>query len=189
MTDPAAGGFPAHGDGAPHGRVELYASALLAVARAEGVLEDVEDELFRVSRTIGGDDRLRSALTDIAIPLETRQAVVEEVLKGARPITKSLVSFIVGIGRAKDLPEIVDEFLKQSASERSREVAEVTSAVDLDEATKAKLAEALSQATGKQVEVHVIVDPYVLGGLRARIGDRVIDGTVRSRLRKLRESL
>lgn len=186
MSGAEAGGFPA---GVDDSRIGLYASALLSVARAEGVVEDVEDELFRVSRTIAGDDRLRSALTDPAIPLDKRQAVVEELLKGARPVTRNLVSFVVGSGRARVLPEIVDAFLKQSAADRQREVAEVTSAVDLDEATKAKLAEALSQATGKQVEVHVIVDPYVLGGLRARIGDRVIDGTVRSRLRTLRETL
>ena len=178
----------AAGNGAPS-RVDGYAAALFAIARAEGVLEDVEDELFRVSRTIAGDDRLRSVLTDPAIPADKRQAVVEEVLKGARPIARNLVSMVVAAGRAKDLPAIVDEFLAKAAAERQREVAEVTSAVPLDASQRERLAQALSKATGKQVEVHVIVDPYVLGGLRARIGDRVIDGTIRSRLRKLRETL
>lgn len=176
------------GNGAPT-RVEGYAAALFAVARAEGVLEGVEDELFRVSRTIAGDDRLRSTLTDPAIPVEKRQAIVEDLLRGAKSVTRNLVSFIVGAGRAKDLPAIVDEFLSKAAAERQREVAEVTSAVPLDASRRERLAEALSKATGKQVEVHVIVDPYVLGGLRARIGDRVIDGTVRTRLRQLREQL
>jgi F-type H+-transporting ATPase subunit delta len=175
-------------DGHPS-RVEGYASAFFAVARAERVLEDVEDELFRISRTIAGDDRLRSVLTDPAIPAEARTGVVEDLLRRARPLTRSLVSFVVGAGRAKELPAIVDEFLKMAAAARQREVAEVTSAVPLDDAQKERLAQALSKATGKQVEVLVIVDPYVLGGLRARIGDRVIDGTVRTRLQKLRDVL
>jgi F-type H+-transporting ATPase subunit delta len=175
-------------DGAPS-RVGGYASAFFAVARAEGALEDVEDELFRISRTIAGDDRLRSVLTDAAIPVEARTGVVEDLLRGARPITRSLVSLVVGAGRARDLPAIVDEFLKMAAAARQREVAEVTSAVPLDDAQKERLAEALSKATGKQVEVLVIVDPYVLGGLRARVGDRVIDGTVRTRLQQLRDVL
>jgi F-type H+-transporting ATPase subunit delta len=68
-------------------------------------------------------------------------------------------------------------------------VAEVTSAVPLDDAQKERLAQALSKVTGKQVEVLVVVDPYVLGGLTARIGDRVIDGTVRTRLQQLRDIL
>jgi len=176
------------GNGAPT-RVDGYAAALFAVARAEHALEDVEDELFRVSRTIAGNDRLRSALTDAAVPAEARQALVEEILKGAKPVTRNLVSFVVGAGRAKELPVIVDAFLAKAAAERQREVAEVTSAVPLDAGQRERLAAALSQATGKQVEVHVIVDPYVLGGLRARIGDRVIDGTVRTRLRQLRDTL
>jgi F-type H+-transporting ATPase subunit delta len=175
-------------DGQPS-RKEAYARAFFAVAQAEGALEDVEDELFRVSRTIAGDDRLRSVLTDPGIPVEARQGVVGDLLRPARPITRSLVAFVVGAGRARDLPAIVDEFLKMAAGARQREVAEVTSAVPLDDAQKERLAQALSKATGKQVEVLVIVDPYVLGGLRARIGDRVIDGTVRTRLENLREIL
>ncbi len=175
-------------DGAPS-RVEGYAAAFFAVARAEGVLEDVEDELFRISRTISGDDRLRSVLTDPNIPAETRQGVVGDLLRGARPLTRSLVSFVVGAGRARDLPAVVEEFLKMAAADRQREVAEVTSAVPLDDAQKERLARALSKVTGKQVEVLVVVDPYVLGGLTARIGDRVIDGTVRTRLQQLRDIL
>lgn len=187
MTD-----APVPGNGSADGatdRVGGYADALFAIAKAEGALEGVEDELFRVSRTIAGDDRLRSALTDQAIPVDTRAAVVDELLKGAHRITRTLVSLVVSAGRAKDLAAIVDQFLRQAAAERQHEVAEVTSAIPLDGDQRQRLAEALSKATGKQIEVHVLVDPYVLGGLRARIGDRVIDGTIRTRLRQLRDTL
>ena len=170
-------------------RVEGYAAALFEVARAEGVLETVEDELFIVSRTIIGDDRLRDALSDPAVPNDRRLALIEDLLQRAHRITRSLVSFVVTADRAKDLPAIVDDFLAKAAAQRQRVVAEVTSAIPLDEPLRQNLARALSHATGKNVQVHIIVDPSVLGGLRARIGDRVIDGTVRTRLRQLRDLL
>lgn len=172
-------------------RVDGYAAALLDVARAEGLLEVIEGELFNVARAIEGSDRLRTTLTDQAIPMSMRQAIVEDLLGGkqASELTRNLVSMVVGTGRARDLPAILDEFVKRAAAERRHEVAEVRSAVPLDREQQQRLAAALTVATGKQVEVKVVIDPKVLGGLTARIGDRVIDGTVQSRLRQLREQL
>lgn len=173
-------------------RIEGYAEALLDVARAEGLLDVVESELFNVARAMEGSDELRNTLTDPAIPVGKRQAIIEDLLgpsRGASTLTTSLVSFIVGAGRARDLPAIADRFVRLAAAERQHEVAEVRSALPLDGEQQRRLAEALSRATGKQVEVKVIVDPAVLGGIEARVGDRVIDGTVRNRIRQLRSSL
>jgi F-type H+-transporting ATPase subunit delta len=169
-------------------RIDGYANALFEVARVEGSLGEVEDELFRFARTLEGSDELRSVLTDPAIPAERRQGVVEDLLGGrASPTTANLVSFVVGAGRARDLPAIIDRLVQRVAAERSREVAEVRSAIELDDATVARLAAALESATGKQLEVKVIVDPSVLGGIVAQVGDTVIDGTVRTRLEQLRD--
>jgi F-type H+-transporting ATPase subunit delta len=171
-------------------RLDGYASAFFEVARAEGVLEDVEDELFRFARVLEGSDDLRSTLTDANLPAERRQAIVEDLLGGkAHTLTTSLVSFVVGAGRARDLPEIIDRLVHRAAAERKHAVAEVHSAVELDEDQRKRLAEALSSNLGKDIEVKVIVDPSVMGGLSARVDDTVIDGTVRHRLDQLRESL
>jgi F-type H+-transporting ATPase subunit delta len=171
-------------------RIEGYAAALFEVARVEGALETVEEELFRFARALEGDDALRSALTDQALPVERRRGIVEDLLgPRAHPVTANLVSFVVGAGRARDLPQIIDRLVQRAASERHRAVAEVRSAIPLDEATRARLAEALSRATGRAVEVKVIVDPAVLGGIVAQVGDTVIDGTVRARLDQLRERI
>ena len=171
-------------------RVEAYADALFAVARAEGTVGDVEDELFRFARTLEGSDELRSTLTDQALPAEKRQAIVEDLLGGrASPTTANLVSFVVGAGRARDLPKIIARLVERAAAERKHEVAEVRSAVPLTEQQQDNLAKALSKATGKQVEVKVVVDESVMGGLVARVGDTVIDGTVRHRLDQLKEQL
>lgn len=171
--------------------VEDYALALLAVARGEGLLDIVEDELFRIARTVEGSDELRSKLSDRQIPAEKREAIVEDLLsgEGATSVTTSLVSFIVGVGRASQLPAIVDAFVDAAAASRQHVVAEVRSAVPLDDDQRQRLARALSQSTRKNVEVKVVVDESIVGGIVAQVGDQVIDGTVRSKLDHLRETL
>ena len=177
-------------DASAPARAEAYADALFEVARAEGTLGEVEDELFRFARTLEGSDELRTTLTDAALPAEKRQAIVEDLLGGrASPTTANLVSFVVGAGRARDLPKIIDRLVERAAAERQHEVAEVRSAIPLDGEQRRRLTEALERATGKQVELKVIVDPGVIGGLVARVGDTVIDGTVRKRLDQLKELL
>jgi F-type H+-transporting ATPase subunit delta len=171
-------------------KTEAYAQALVEVARAEGRIPAVEDDLFRLARTLEGSDDLRMALTDPQLPVERRIAVIEELMGGkAVGTSTALVSMLVAAGQAADLPEIVDRFLELAASEREHEVAEVRSAIPLDAKQQERLAEALGRATGKHVEVKVIVDESVLGGLVARIGDTVIDGTVRHRLEQLKEMI
>ncbi|NLD77868.1 MAG: ATP synthase F1 subunit delta [Acidimicrobiales bacterium] len=171
-------------------RTTAYAEALFAVARAEGPMAEVEDELFRVAQVIRGNDELRDKLADPHIPAATRQQIVEDLLAGkATPVTTSLVSMVVGTGRARDLPVIVDQLVAMSAQEANKEVAEVRSAIALTDDQKTRLAEALGKATGKQVEVKVIVDPSLKGGLVAQVGDTVIDGSIRRRLDQLRNAL
>lgn len=168
-------------------RALTYASALLDVARSEGALADVEDELFRFSRVLEGNDELRTTLTDIALPVSRRQQIVEDLLGGrANPVTTSLASMVVGTGRARDLTAIVAELVKLSAAEANREVAQVRSAIELSDDQKQRLTAALEAATGKKIELKVIIDPTVLGGLIAQVGDTVIDGSVKSSLAQLK---
>ena len=171
-------------------RIEAYAQAIYAIAEAEGYLSDTEEELFRFARTFESSDELRSKLSNRSIPVEVRQGVIEDLFAHrALESTAAFVSFLVGIGRVSDLPEIVDRFIAIAAANRAREVAEVRSAVPLDAQQQERLAVALSRATGKQVEVKVIVDDSVLGGIVARIGDTVIDGSIRRRLAQLKERI
>jgi F-type H+-transporting ATPase subunit delta len=171
-------------------RIDGYANAMFEVARVEGSLDEVEDELFRFGRTHEGSDELRGVLTDPAIPAERRKGVVDDLLGGkASPTTANLISFVVGAGRARDLPAIIGRLVERAAAERQRVVAEVRSAIDLDEGQRTRLSAALAQATGKQIELKVIVDPSVLGGIVAQVGDTVIDGTVRHRLEQLRDRI
>jgi F-type H+-transporting ATPase subunit delta len=170
-------------------RTLAYAEALFGVARAEGTLGEVEDELFRFSQTLQGNDELRDALTNPSIPASRRQQIIEDLLGGkASSMTVALVSMVVGTGRARELPDIIRQLVEMSAAEANKEVAEVRSAVELNDDQRKRLAEALGNATGKQVEVKVVVDPSVLGGIVAQVGDTVIDGSVRNRLDQLKNA-
>jgi F-type H+-transporting ATPase subunit delta len=169
---------------------DAYAAALFEIAKAEGSLDTVEDELFKVARTVEANDDLRSTLLDVAVPIDRRVAVVESLLGGrVSPITTALVSFVVAAGRSRNLPEIIDKLVARAAEERHEAVAEVRTAYPLDDAHLQGLADALGRATGKHVSVKVVIDPSVMGGVVARIGDTVIDGSIRHRLDQLRESL
>lgn len=171
-------------------RIDGYATAVLEVARAEGELDRVGDELFKVARAFESSRELRESLADRRIPAERKLGVVEDLLGGrTSPLTLGLVSFVVGAGRAADLPAIADRVAARAASERHRVIAEVRSAVDLDEAQVARLGEQLSRATGKDVDVKVVVDPSVIGGIVTRVGDTVIDGSVRTRLAQIRDRI
>ena len=167
-------------------RIEAYSRALFEVAQAEGNLSVVEDELFR-KRAIEANEKLRSTLTDASIPAARRQQVVEELLGGkASNTTIQLVSLIIGAGRGRDLPAIVDRLVQRASSEQQREVAEVRSAVALSDDQTKRLAEALSKSTGRKLNLKVVVDSSVLGGLVATVGDEVIDDTVRTRLEQIK---
>ncbi len=169
---------------------DAYAAALFQIAKAEGGLERVEDELFRFARTLEGNDTLRMTLTDATIPVERRQAVVEDLLGNrASPVTVGLVSFVVSVGRGRNLPEIIDRLVGKAAEERQEAVAEIRTAYPLDDDHRRRLAEALGRATGKRISIKEVIDPAVLGGVTAIIGDTVIDGTIRHRLEQLREQL
>ncbi len=171
-------------------RIEGYARGLFEIARAEGTIDEVEDELFRFARSYENSDELRNALSDEQIPAAKRQAIVEDLLGGkVTPTTTQLISMVVGSGRARDLPAIVDKLVARASSAKNLEVAEVRSAIPLTSDQETRLAAALANATGKQVNLKVVVDPSVLGGLVATVGDTVIDGTVRTRIEQLKSRL
>ncbi len=171
-------------------RIEAWAQALLEIAQAEDHLSEVEDELFRFARIVEGNDELRMALSNPGQPADRRAAIVDELLENrSLQMTRAMAAFIVGAGRGHDLPAIVARFVELAAQSRQHEVAEVRSAVPLDDEQVQKLAQALGRATNKNIEVRVVVDPTLLGGIVATIGDTVIDGTVRHRLEQLKETL
>ena len=167
-----------------------YAEALFRVVQAEGELERVEDELFRFGKLLEQNHELKQALSDQGLDKAQREKVLEELLADkVSPHTLGLLTFIVAQGRARQLPQILEHVSQLAAEARKSVVAEVRSAVPLDDAQQAKLAEALSKATNKNVTVKVIVDPAIIGGVVAKVGDTVIDGSIKRRLDQLKEQV
>ena len=118
-----------------------------------------------------------------------RQAIVEDLLgTTASMATTALVSMIVGAGRARQLSDISRAVGVKVAADDNKQLAEVRSAVPLSDDQIARLRVALASSIGSEVEVRVIVDPSVVGGIVTQIGDTVIDGSVRQKLTKMRES-
>ena len=168
-------------------KIEAYATALFEIAQADGTLALVEDELFRVARAFESNEQLRNTLSDSTITADRRQQVAEQLLGAkASNTTTQLVSLVVGSCQARYLPAIVDSLVKRASSEKQQEVAEVRSAVALSDDQKTRLTAALTKVTGKPVNLKVVIDPSVLGGLVAVVGDEVIDDTVRTRLDQLK---
>ena len=172
------------------GLIGGYAQALFAVAQAEDVLPKVEDELYAFGKALEQHTDLRESLTDAVLPVENKKAVVEDLLgERAHPITLGLLAFVIDLGRARHIPKIVEELARMASVERNHALAEVRTAVDLTDDQRRRLAEALSRATGRAVDLKVVVDPSVIGGVVARVGDEVFDGSIASRLEDAKQAL
>ena len=131
----------------------------LLALHAEGTIDEVEDELFRFARSYEGSDALRNALTDEQIPADRRQSLVESLLGGkATSTTTQLVGMVVGSGRGRDLPAIIDKLVARASSAKNLEVAEVRTAVPLTSDQQARLTAAIVNATGP---IRQIVGPSV----------------------------
>lgn len=182
--------LPAGGHSATREQLDGYTTALFEELEDRGAVEEIEDDLFRFARMVESTQALREALTTGRLPAPTRRAIVDDLLGSrAQPATSLLVGYATEVARPRDLVALLDWLVERAASERNRRVARVRSAVELDEDQRDRLAHALSQFTGRQVEVRVVVDESLVGGLVALVGDTVIDASVRHQLDRLHTEL
>jgi F-type H+-transporting ATPase subunit delta len=171
-------------------RTAAYARAVVALAQAEGALDAVEHELLEVARAVDGNEELRGHLTDPQLPVARRLAFTEsDALAVAHPVTRTVLAMIIAAGRIGDVAAIAAEVARSAASDRDHEYAEVEVAQPLTEAQTTALKAALERTVGRTLDVKVVVDPTVVGGVRARIGDTVIDGSVARRIQELRSRI
>ncbi len=171
-------------------RIKGYAAGIFEIARGEGLLDKVQNELLQIAGAFQTSPELRDALSDPRLPPDRKHSIIGDLFGGrADDLTVAIVGLVVDMGRASSLPAIVDELAETAAASVEGEVAEIRSAVDLDRETVDRLVAALARLTGKRLEPKVIVDPSLIGGVSARVGDTVIDGTVRKRFSGVREAL
>ncbi len=168
--------------------VDGYAAALLDIANAEADSAAAIDELYRAAAGLSTNDELIDVLGDPRIPGERKQGIVDDILGGrASRVTVAAMSFVVAAGQAKRLGEIAARLAELAADAEGEVVAEVRAPYALDEGQIERLTAALSSTTGKRIQVKVVVDPTVIGGVVAKVGDTVLDGSVQHRFTELRE--
>ena len=168
----------------------LGLDAVLASAENRGALEKVEDELFRVSRSLVGQREARQILSDDTTDPARRVAFVGALLDGkVDRVTSVLAEHATRALRGRRFVPTLGWFGEVAAERRKRLVASVTSAVVLDAAQLDRLGALLERAYGRAVQLNVTVDPAVLGGLRVQVGADVVDSTVLSRLADARRRL
>jgi F-type H+-transporting ATPase subunit delta len=149
----------------------------------------VGDELFAVRRMIDGHPELRSALSDQTRSLEDRTGLLDGLLGGKTlPATTLLVKEALARGRGA-VGGVLETYLDLAAEALDEAVATVHTARELTSSEKERLVAALTKQYGSQVQLHVVIDPDLVGGLRIQIRDDVIDGTVAGRLDEARRKL
>ena len=168
----------------------LAAMAAFTGADRAGELEQLEGELFFVATLVEQQPAVRSALTNPGLPVANKQALVADLLEGrVSDRCASLVDLLVELNEGHGLDIQLKEWAEVAAARRNRVVAEVRSAVELDEARRVRLAEVLTRVIGKPVLLQTTVDKAILGSLVVRVGDELFDGSIRSRLEQAREAL
>lgn len=162
---------------------ELANTADLTAAQKAGVLDNVEDELFRFGRILSSSPELRSALTNRSATSSVKGELLARLLGGkAEPVTERLVVRLVTHPRGRSLDAGLESLSKLAAARRNRMVAVVTSAVPLTEAQKQRLGAGLARIYGRDMHLNLEVDPSVIGGVSVRVGDELINGSIAERL-------
>lgn len=168
----------------------LAVRAAAAGAEAEGVLGEVEDELFGFGRLVQHTVALREALGDPALPGERKADVVRSLLaERAQPVTVVLAVRAVLAPRGQGVAARLEQFAGLAADRRSRLIARVRVAVPLTPEQTDRMQAALAASYGHPIQLNVEVSPDVLGGVEVIVGGEVVDGTLATRLESARRRL
>ena len=169
---------------------QLAVSAVLAGAERAGRLDAVEDELFRFSRIIAGDQGLRDAVSSRSEGVDRKSALVTTLLGGkAAPETVRLAVQAATAPRGLRTEYVLEGYVDAAAHRRQQLVAHVVAALPLDERQRARLAAALTAQYGRAIRLNIDIDPSVIGGIRVEVSGEVVDGTLSARLDDARRRL
>lgn len=170
--------------------VRKYATALLNAAQKSNVVDQVESDLGLVSYVFESEPNLFKVISSPAISRERKKAILEDIFGGKiHPLTQSFLNLLVEKGREEILSAIEPEYVELADSFRGVVKVEVTAAVELLAEEKERLARKLSEITGKKIVLLTQVDPSIIGGLIVKIGDTLVDGSIRFQLATIRERL
>ncbi|MET0692649.1 MAG: F0F1 ATP synthase subunit delta [Propionibacteriaceae bacterium] len=158
---------------------------LLKADAAEQVSE-TEDELFRFARLVASNPALRQALGDRSVGLDHRQALVDDLLTGKATESAIVLARRAVLARERTFDATLESYVALAAEMKNRVIATVRVARPLTDEQVRRMEAALTKQAGRRVDVQVVVDESVLGGVRVELGDEVIEGTVAGRLESAR---
>ncbi len=166
-----------------------YAEAAFEVARRDGTLERWLDDL-RLAADVVAQPDTAPVVDNPAIPFGTRREILGKLLEGrVAPGAYNLVLLLAERGRLSAVPAVAAEYKRLVDRERGIVVATVASAVPLEAAELEAIGARIREMTGSRAEIVTAIDPDLIGGVTVRIGDRLIDASVRGRLERLRDHI
>lgn len=168
-----------------------YAKALFAVGKEEGKFEEYNTALQGVAGLYKSHPEVEDALTNPLYPLDVRQKVMASMVAsmGVEKVMGNFLNLLVEKKRAAILPEVAEEYQAMVDEEKNISHGTVVTAIELSEALQAKVRAALEKLTGKKVELTTRVDPSIIGGIIAKVGDLELDGSIRTQLASLKDSI
>jgi F-type H+-transporting ATPase subunit delta len=168
-----------------------YATALLELGVETGLLDSIANEMDALAGAYRTSAELRAALENPLVALDAKRAVMRDLSAqlGVGETARHTMLLLVDRRRVRTLPQIA-RFLREMTDARKGLLrAEVTTAAPLADAYYERLRQRLELMTGKKVVVDKNVDPTLIAGVVTRIGDRIIDGSLRTRLQSMRDAL
>jgi F-type H+-transporting ATPase subunit delta len=167
-----------------------YARALFEMAQAENVVSRVEEELFRLRDLLKSNPDLLQFLKDPNIKHEGKRKALSDLFQGrVHPLVLSTLVTLSDQDRIGRLLHVLEEFSGIAAAAREKVSGEIVTAIPLDDATLQRFAAELSRITGKNVQLFQRVDAGILGGAIIKVGEQIIDGSLRRKLEQIREKL
>jgi F-type H+-transporting ATPase subunit delta len=167
-----------------------YAEALYEAAKDVGLTKEIGDQLEQLLRVPKTDRELDLAFRSPALTAHRRRQLLEECFQGElHPFVLNLCQLLWTKGRENSLPSVVTAYRQQLRRDAGLLTAEVISAANLTEEQLAPLRQALEKRFGQPVVIEMKVDRSLLGGVRVRVGNTVLDGSVRGHLQAMRERM
>jgi F-type H+-transporting ATPase subunit delta len=165
-----------------------YAQAVFEIALEKNELERWQSDLQKMVDTIG-DETFLAVLESPKIKIEDKSRLLTGLLGDVSPMALNLVMMLITRGGVNMMREISEEYRHMLDEYHGIQTAEVITAVPLDKKDKEKLAENLGAMIGKKVLLKSGVDPEIIGGIVARVGGKLLDGSTRSKLAALKKEL
>ena len=168
-----------------------YAKALFSLARDERVISEVRSEIEGLSTLFTENEELRQALLTPLHPADQRKAALRGIAQhlNLSSLVVNFISYLIDQRRLVDYSAIAAEYGRLADEDQGLLTAEVVAASDFDERRRDRLRRALSDRTGREVRLEIKIDPSLVGGVIAQVGDLVFDGSIRTQLQHLRNNL